>query len=107
VASARDPDPAHPARLPAAERSARAHASHAQERGHQAGLVQLPRPPSRPRSTSCSSRSASTASRRFTITSGRTRPWAEPIPATSIHLRLVPTSRRPSRSTRSTTRPFG
>jgi putative transposase len=36
------------------------------------------------RSTSCSSRSASTGSRSSTIRSGHARPWALPIPATSI-----------------------
>ena len=67
------------------------------------------KPPSPPRSTSCSSRSASTTSSRFTTTSGRTRRSAAPIrrslytfsptlrrrrsPSTRIHDRTVRVTR--------------
>jgi putative transposase len=63
------------------------------------------KPPSLRRSTSCSSRNASTGSSPFTITSDRIRPWGATIPAISIHLRSVSTRRRPNPSTRTTINP--
>jgi hypothetical protein len=61
------------------------------------------RPPSRPRSTSCSSRNASTTSWRFTTMSGRTRRSATPTRAKCIHLQRVSMRRPRTRTTRITT----